>query len=365
MWRNTIKVQGEEVVQMSVAAFEESRFSVIVPAHNAADTLADCLRAIFTSSAHLDEVIVFNDGSTDDTLRIAQGFPVQVLSNTGLPLGPGLGRNRCAAIAKSKILVFVDADVIVHRGAIETLVSTIVENLTVAAAFGSYDDRPRSRRIAALYASLRHHYVHQNGQTNALTFWAGLGAIRQSAFQDVGQFDSRIGRSSIEDIELGVRLKAAGYQIRLVPTAQGTHCKDWRLLELWRTDIFRRAIPWSRLLVSGATRSMSLNLSRAERLRVILAYNTLLAGGVGIVTELNWVGPAGIFIYAMSIASFLALLFRVGGTRALVGGLALHFCYYIYSSVSFAAIAAHNVLGSLTRRLTDRKAGTATKRIEI
>ena len=168
---------------------EESRFSVIVPAHNASDTLADCLRAIFISSAHLDEVIVFNDGSTDDTLKIAQGFPVQVLTNRGLPVGPALGRNRCAAIAKSKILVFVDADVIVHRGAIETLVSTIVEDLTVVAAFGSYDDQPRSRQIAALYANLRHYYVHQNGQTNALTFWAGLGAIRQSAFQDVGRFE--------------------------------------------------------------------------------------------------------------------------------------------------------------------------------
>ena len=267
-----------------------SRFSVIVPAHNAADTLADCLRAIFISSAHLDEVIVFNDGSTDDTLKIAQGFPVQVLTNRGLPVGPALGRNRCAAIAKSKILVFVDADVIVHRGAIETLVSTIVEDLTVAAAFGSYDDRPRSRQIAALYANLRHHYMHQNGQTDALTFWAGLGAIRQSAFQDVGRFDSRIGCSSIEDIELGIRLNAAGYQIRLVPTAQGTHCKDWRLLELWRTDIFRRAIPWSRLLVNGPTQGMSLNLSRTERLKVILTYSTLLAGGVGIVYgfELAW-----------------------------------------------------------------------------
>src|SRR5262249_61628479 len=135
---------------MPLVTLDESRFSVIVPAYNAGDTLADCLRAILTSSVQPDEVIVFNDGSTDDTLRIAQGFPVQVLSNTGPPVGPAIGRNRCATIAKSRILVFVDADVIVHRGAIGTLVSTIVENLTVAAAFGSYDERPRSGRIAAL-----------------------------------------------------------------------------------------------------------------------------------------------------------------------------------------------------------------------
>jgi len=346
---------------MPLTTLKESRFSVIVPAHNAADTLADCLRAILNSSVHLDEVIVFNDGSTDDTLRIAQGLPVQVLNNTGQPVGPALGRNRCAAIARSEILVFVDADVIVRRGAIATLVSTIVENSTVAAAFGSYDDRPRSHRIVALYANLRHHYVHQNGQADALTFWAGLGAIRQSAFHDVGRFDSRF--RSIEDIELGVRLSAAGHQIRFVPTAQGTHCKDWRLLQLWQTDIFGRAMPWSRLLVNGATQGMPLNLSRAERLRAALACGTLLAGAAGFVTELSWLGPIGLLAFAMSNATFLALLFRVGGARALAGGLALHFCYYIYSSVSFATIAAHNVLASRTHKLKAREAGSAAKRI--
>jgi glycosyltransferase involved in cell wall biosynthesis len=333
---------------MPLTALEEASIAVVVPAHNAAGTLADCLRAILNSSLHLDEIIVFNDGSTDDTLRIAQDFPVQVLSNTELPVGPALGRNRCAAIAKSEMLVFVDADVIVHRGAIEALVSTIVESPTVAAAFGSYDDRPRSQRTAALYANLRHHYMHQNGQPDALTFWAGLGAIRQSAFHDVGRFDSRIRSSSIEDIDLGVRLNAAGYKIRLVPTALGTHCKDWRLLQLWRTDIFHRAIPWSRLLVNGAIQGMPLNLSRAERLRAALAYGTVLASGAGFVTDLNWLGPAGLLAYAISNASFLALLFRVGGARALVGGLVLHFCYYIYCSASFAAIAAKNVLAPRT-----------------
>ena len=96
----------------------------------------------------------------------------------------------------------------------------------------------------------------------------------------------RVSKTSTSVCELN----AAGYQIRLVPTAQGTHCKDWRLLELWRTDIFRRAIPWSRLLVNGATQGMSLNLSRTERLRGDSYIRTLLAGGVGICygIELAW-----------------------------------------------------------------------------
>jgi hypothetical protein len=57
--------------------------------------------------------------------------------------------------------------------------------------------------------------------------------------------------------------------------------------------------------------------------RLVLAHGTLLAVGVGIVTELKWLGPAELVIYVMSNVSFLALLFRVGGARALVGGLVL------------------------------------------
>jgi len=110
---------------------------------------------------------------------------------------------------------------------------------------------------------------------------------------------------------------------------------------------------------------MSLNLSRIERSRVILTYSILLAGGVGIITELSWLGPAGLLVFAAGNASLLALLFRVGGVKTLVGGLVLHSCYYIYSSVSFAAIAAHNLLASLTRGLKDRKARSVPKQIEI
>ena len=47
------------------------------------------------------------------------------------------------------------------------------------AAFGSYDQNPRVKRRAALYANLRHHWVHQNGEREAATFWTGLGAVRK------------------------------------------------------------------------------------------------------------------------------------------------------------------------------------------
>ena len=135
---------------------------------------------------------------------------------------------------------------------------------------------PRVTRLAAIYANLRHHWVHQNGQREAVTFWAGLGAVRREAFWAVGGFNEEPGISKIEDIELGTRLKRERGRIRLVPEALGTHCKDWTIAQLWRTDIFYRAIPWARLLASGACVGGHLNDATRERWSAVFAYLSLL-----------------------------------------------------------------------------------------
>ena len=58
---------------------------------------------------------------------------------------------------------------------------------------------------------------------DATTFWAGLGAIQRTAFLEAGGFDAEQYRApSIEDVELGLRLAAAGARIRLDPSVRGT-----------------------------------------------------------------------------------------------------------------------------------------------
>jgi glycosyltransferase involved in cell wall biosynthesis len=312
--------------------------SVIIPAFNAASTLGECLGAVLQSSMPASEVIVHDDGSTDGTAAIASSFPVQMLSGKVTTGGAATGRNAAAAIAKSEILVFVDSDVVVHRSAIEQLVMEMVNDPTVDAAFGSYDDQPRTRHVTALYANLRHHYMHQNGPRRAATFWAGLGAIRKTTFDRIGGFDPDPWVAKFEDVELGTRLHAAGVEVRCVPSAHGTHCKNWRLLQLWRSDIFHRAIPWSRLLLVKRARGV-LNVSPKERIRAGIACGTLIASGIGYFGELIWLGPLGLLIYALSVIDFLRLMYRAGRLKGLLGGLVLHFCYHIYSSVIFAGVA--------------------------
>src|SRR5690606_34908923 len=136
------------------------------------------------------------------------------------------------------VLVFVDADVVVHGDALARMAAPFDREPALHALFGSYDDDPRCSDIPSRYKNLLHHYVHQHGRPLASSFWAGCGAVKRTAFVAMSGFDERYERPSVEDIELGLRLFRAGMAIRLCPEIQATHLKHWTLMNLWRTDIF-------------------------------------------------------------------------------------------------------------------------------
>jgi GT2 family glycosyltransferase len=320
--------------------------AAIVPAFNAASTIGACLAALAALRPPPDEIIVFNDGATDATPAIAREAGVRVLGHAGAPLGPAHGRNVAAAAADADLLLFVDADVLVAPDALARLAAAMAGR-AAEAAFGSYDDRPLSRRVPSLYANLRHHFVHQHSAREASTFWSGLGLIDRRVFLCLGGFDAaRFPTPSIEDVELGARMVAAGYRIRLVPEAKGKHCKDWRLTQLWRTDIARRAYPWSCLIADGRTAGRDLNLSATERGRaaVALAMLAVLPLGLASVGWL-WAGLLLTLAYLALNRAFFGFLARRLPPLALVQAVAMHWGYHVYASATFAAVLAATRLG--------------------
>ena len=258
-----------------------SRVSVIVPARNAAMTLAVVLPAARAALPPGAELLVVDDGSTDDTGAVAAGRGARVLRD-GQARGPAAARNRGAREATGEILVFLDADCRPHEDAVALLLGAL-EDPEVAAAFGSYDDRPEAQTWVSLYKNLAHHFVHQGSAEEASTFWAGLGGIRVGAFRAAGGFDESYVRPSIEDVELGYRLKAAGHRIRLVKAAQVTHLKRWTLASWLVSDLRDRALPWARLLRTGRSLPRSLNFTLRDRAAsglVALAWLLLVGAGV-------------------------------------------------------------------------------------
>jgi hypothetical protein len=146
----------------------------------------------------------------------------------------------------------------------------------VAGVFGAYDHQPDDTAFYSQYRNLAHAFVHEQANPDARTFWAGLGAVRTQAFRAVGGFDERFGHPSIEDIDLGYRLRQAGYRLRLDAAIRGTHLKRWTLLSSIVIDVRDRGVPWTQELLKFGAIASDLNISWAGRVSVALAY--LLVG---------------------------------------------------------------------------------------
>ncbi len=253
------------------------RVSVVVPVYRSANTLRECLQAISASSldARMRELIVVDDGSRDDSGKVADAFADLVLHVDDGPRGPAYARNLGATRARGDVLVFVDADVVVSHTALTQFDELFTHDGELTAAFGAYDTQPRDPGLVSQYRNLLHHYVHTQHAGPAATFWSGLGAVRRQAFLDAGGFDAnRFPRPLCEDIELGYRLTDRGHRIRLVPEVQGTHLKRWTLGGMLRTDLTARAIPWMHLLLERR----GMPAARALNVNAVDTWLTLLAG---------------------------------------------------------------------------------------
>jgi len=185
--------------------------------------------------------------------------------------GPGLARNAGVEEARGEIIFFTDADVLLHSDAIGKAMKALESNPEIAAVFGSYDDKPDHSSLLSRYRNLYHHWNHQIANEEASTFWTGCGAIRKDVFVELGGFSSDYERPSIEDIELGYRLRDAGHRIRLLKTMLGTHLKHWKFRDMVRTDIFQRGVPWVALLQQYRSAPSDLNLNWRARMATVSA----------------------------------------------------------------------------------------------
>jgi len=328
------------------------RVSVIVPAFNGASELAQSLPAVAASMSTGDELLVVDDGSTDDTAAVAAALGARVFS-LGRKSGPSAARNHGAIHANGSVLLFVDADVVVRPNVVSRIRQAFQEELQLAAVFGSYDANPRAAGLVSQYRNLLHHFVHQQGNREAATFWAGLGAVRRTIFLEVGGFDvARFPEPAIEDIEMGYRLRHAGHRILLDRDLQGTHLKAWTLASMIRTDLMRRALPWGRLIVERGEATRDLNLRADQRWSALLLAVALVALVLAPLRSELW-GAALIAILAVVVLNrrFYALLLQRGGIFFALGSIPLHLLYFLYSGLAFVYVSVESRLRQVAAAL--------------
>ena len=359
--------------------------SVIVPAHNAGTHLENCLSCLQASVGCRYEILVVDDASTDHTRKIALqmgAYVVQLQTKSG----PAAARNSAVGQCRGKDLAFIDSDVLVTEDVLQQLRDAL-KDASVAAVFGSYDTCPKARNFVSVFKNLMHHFFHQRSAGNARTFWSGCGAIKKNIFEDIGGFDERFSLPGVEDIELGMRLTERGHSIILDPSIQAKHTKKWTLKSLMYTDIFRRGIPWTRLMLNRDGLYDRLNTSRGHRASVLLAgIMALMTCIISVLNPLFAFAPIFVFLLllvsdylsakdgirkpvltisavilvsgsllyliyeplTLSLAFFALMiliinvsscvfLLRTEGVAFVVMSLPLHLLYYFYCGLAFAA----------------------------
>jgi GT2 family glycosyltransferase len=300
------------------------------------------LSALLRSDLPKDEweLIVVDDASSDETALVAARYADTVVRLPGKPCGPAFARNRGFEASHGEIVLFVDADVCVHKETLRQIVTVLDQCPDVSAVFGSYDSTPSHPSLVSEFRNLLHHFVHHRDAGDAETFWAGCGAIRADVFRQIGMFDEwHYSRPQIEDIELGRRLRMHGNRIMLRPEIQGTHLKRWTLRDVMTTDFKHRGVPWTQLLLQeGPNASVNvLNIRPSEKFCTALAgvgWLTLGAAALlGSLLPLVALPVIGLVIGLLN-REFYQFIGRERGYRFALGMLPLHLMYYATNVVS-------------------------------
>ena len=204
--------------------------SVVVPVRNAATTLAPCLEALASQSvaAGSYEIIVVNDGSTDNTRQVALAHNVCCLDIA--PAGPAAARNRGVAQAAGELILFTDGDCAPAPDWIEQMSAPFTDPEVVGAR-GVY--RTRQTSLVARFVQQEYQDKYdRTGQRATIDFIDTYSAgYRRSVFQANGGFETAFSAPSVEDQEFSFRLAQKGYKLLFAPRAAVYHRHDSTLTE--------------------------------------------------------------------------------------------------------------------------------------
>jgi len=186
--------------------------TVVTPAYNAADTIADTLRSVLEQSHRDLRLVVVDDGSTDDTAAVVARFTDRRLSLLRQPnAGVSAARNRGMAAAQGEALLFLDADDWLAPTALAALAAALRAAVEPVAAVGGYarveapgaSPRRRDYRLARAPRDLLPGLLVRNPFANG-----GHVLIRASAAHRAGPFRPDIAYG--EDWEFFARLALLG-----------------------------------------------------------------------------------------------------------------------------------------------------------
>lgn len=191
------------------------KISIIIPVYNSAATIRACLDAISIQSYSPDsyEIIVVDNGSKDDTVKIATDYPVTILSKPDGTISSV--RNFGASNANGEILAFIDSDCVVGVDWLNEVVKAIKPSNVGAAGSGYLTPINYTWVEKAWLLEL------EGSPFFTESLPGGNTAVKTNVFSEIGGFDEDLTTS--EDWDLCARIVEAGYDIVYSPAIKNVH----------------------------------------------------------------------------------------------------------------------------------------------
>jgi glycosyltransferase involved in cell wall biosynthesis len=253
--------------------------SVIIPVKNEAKRIVACLESILATDypKNCYEIILVDNGSTDDTAQIATGLGVKVFVRPELTIS-GL-RNFGASVAVGEILAFVDADIVVSKNWLPSVVNCINHSDDIGCV-GCVPSPPAEYGwVAGTWWLLEQPPGTDSGDQVGWLPSANI-AVKKRAFESVGGFDTSL--VTCEDVDFCYRL-GTKYKIVYCREMGAIHCGAIRsLAELFRKELWRGGSNYAGVKIHG------IRIDELPSLLLPIYYLVLAIGFILSIISSNW-----------------------------------------------------------------------------
>lgn len=191
--------------------------SVVIPTYNSAAFVVSAVESVLSQELEPAEIIVVDDGSTDDTVDALGPYRESIRYITQPNSGPAVARNRGVDAAQSDWIAFLDADDVWVPCKLRKQLGCMEANPRaglIHSAFLYWDDRTGEKYDRKL---VRHNFA---GRCYPFFFfgngvWPSTMLVRKECVKKIGGFDETIRRASVEDYDFAFRI-ARHYELAYV-----------------------------------------------------------------------------------------------------------------------------------------------------